>query len=115
MIDEAACSANGSRDRKTEDARPAVRAEIAAARPAARGAGIPMTGELHNAIVDFWPHALAAPGDQSRGPDPRKPQQNLPGTTWQYPNWGRKMRFTVEELRPNPEARGFTGMFRNGL
>ena len=32
-------------------------------------------------------------------------QQNLPATTWQYPNWGRKMRFTTEELRSDPEAR----------
>ena len=42
-------------------------------------------------------------------------QQNLPGTTWQYPNWGRKMRFTVEQLRTDPEARGFTAMFRNWI
>jgi len=27
-------------------------------------------------------------------------QQNLPGSTWQYPNWRRKMRVTVEELAP---------------
>ena len=29
-------------------------------------------------------------------------QQNLPGSTWQYPNWGRKMRFTIEQLRGDP-------------
>jgi 4-alpha-glucanotransferase len=27
-------------------------------------------------------------------------QQNLPGSTWQYPNWRRKMRVTVEQLAP---------------
>ncbi len=27
-------------------------------------------------------------------------QQNLPGSTWQYPNWRRKMRLTVEQLAP---------------
>jgi 4-alpha-glucanotransferase len=27
-------------------------------------------------------------------------QQNLPGSTWQYPNWRRKMRVSVEELQP---------------
>ncbi len=27
-------------------------------------------------------------------------QQNLPGSTWQHPNWRRKMRVTVEELGP---------------
>ena len=31
-------------------------------------------------------------------------QQNLPGTTSQYPNWGRKMRWTLEELETDPEA-----------
>jgi 4-alpha-glucanotransferase/(1->4)-alpha-D-glucan 1-alpha-D-glucosylmutase len=40
-------------------------------------------------------------------------QQNLPGTTWQYPNWSRKMRFTIEELRTEKIARDFTAMFRN--
>ena len=36
-------------------------------------------------------------------------QQNLPGTTWQYPNWSRKMRFTVEELRTDKDRAGFHG------
>lgn len=27
-------------------------------------------------------------------------QQNLPGSTWQYPNWRRKMKVTVEQLGP---------------
>lgn len=30
-------------------------------------------------------------------------QQNLPGSTWQYPNWRRKMRVAVEELGPLAE------------
>ncbi|MEQ1948965.1 MAG: 4-alpha-glucanotransferase [Bryobacteraceae bacterium] len=30
-------------------------------------------------------------------------QQNLPGSTWQYPNWRRKMRGAVEELQPLAE------------
>ena len=30
-------------------------------------------------------------------------QQNLPASTWQHPNWRRKMRVTVEELRPLAE------------
>ena len=42
-------------------------------------------------------------------------QQNLPGTTWQYPNWSRKMRFTVEELRTTKVARDFTAMFRHWM
>lgn len=40
-------------------------------------------------------------------------QQNLPGSTWQYPNWRRKMRVTVEELsRPGPTLE-FARNFRN--
>jgi 4-alpha-glucanotransferase len=35
-------------------------------------------------------------------------QQNLPGTTSQYPNWGRKMRFTVEQLESDRQAREWT-------
>jgi len=27
-------------------------------------------------------------------------QQNLPGSTWQYPNWRRKMRLAVEDIAP---------------
>jgi 4-alpha-glucanotransferase len=27
-------------------------------------------------------------------------QQNLPGSTWQYPNWRRKMLVTVENIVP---------------
>jgi len=39
-------------------------------------------------------------------------QQNLPGSTWQYPNWRRKTRFKIEELTSLPEARAFTTLFR---
>ena len=31
-------------------------------------------------------------------------QQNLPGTTAEYPNWSRKMRWSLEELATLPEA-----------
>ncbi|MGO9255574.1 MAG: 4-alpha-glucanotransferase [Bryobacteraceae bacterium] len=75
-----------------------------------------LTGELHNAIVGFLagtPSQLLAINQEDLTKEIY--QQNLPGTTWQYPNWGRKMRFTVEELRTNAEARGFTGMFRNWI
>jgi 4-alpha-glucanotransferase len=30
-------------------------------------------------------------------------QQNLPASTWQHPNWRRKMRVTVEEMGPIAE------------
>jgi len=32
-------------------------------------------------------------------------QQNLPGSTAEYPNWRRKMKFSLEDLRNLPEAR----------
>ncbi len=75
-----------------------------------------MTGDLHNAVVGFLaltPSQLLAINQEDLTKELE--QQNLPGTTWQYPNWSRKMRFTVEELRSNAEARGFTAMFRNWI
>ena len=30
-------------------------------------------------------------------------QQNLPGSTWQYPNWRRRMKVTVEDIAPLAE------------
>ena len=75
-----------------------------------------LTGELHNAITGFLartPSQLLAINQEDLTKE--RFQQNLPGTTWQYPNWGRKMRFTVEELKSDPEARGYTKMFRNWI
>jgi 4-alpha-glucanotransferase len=75
-----------------------------------------LTGELHNAIVGFLavtPSQLLAINHEDLTKEPH--QQNLPGTTWQYPNWGRKMRYTVEELRTSEEARQYTAMFRNWI
>jgi 4-alpha-glucanotransferase len=75
-----------------------------------------MSGELHNAIVGFLaltPSRLLAINQEDLTKE--RDQQNLPGTTWQYPNWGRKMRFTVEQLRSDPEARGYTAMFANWI
>ena len=59
-----------------------------------------LTGELHNAIVGFLamtPSQLLAINQEDLTKEMH--QQNLPGSTWQYPNWGRKMRFTIEQLR----------------
>ncbi len=42
-------------------------------------------------------------------------QQNLPGTTSQYPNWGRKMRFTLEQLDDDGHARELTARVRRRL
>ena len=75
-----------------------------------------LTGELHNAIVGFLamtPSELLAINQEDLTKE--QAQQNLPGSTWQYPNWGRKMRFTVEQLRDDPTARDYTTMFRNWI
>jgi 4-alpha-glucanotransferase len=75
-----------------------------------------MTGEIHNAVVGFLaltPSQLLAINQEDLSKETA--QQNLPGTTWQYPNWSRKMRFTVEQLLHDPEARGFTAMFRHWI
>jgi 4-alpha-glucanotransferase len=42
-------------------------------------------------------------------------QQNLPGTTWQYPNWRRKLRFTIEELQSDPQARALSEIFHDWI
>jgi 4-alpha-glucanotransferase len=39
-------------------------------------------------------------------------QQNLPGTTAEYPNWGRKMRWTIAELFTNDKAKDCARMLR---
>ncbi len=75
-----------------------------------------LTGDLHNAAVGFLastPSQLLAINQEDLTKEPA--QQNLPGTTWQYPNWGRKMRFTLEELRTSQQARDFTVMVRNWI
>jgi 4-alpha-glucanotransferase len=83
-----------------------------------RGAsGYPeLSGELHNAVVGFLaqtPSELLAINQEDLTKETA--QQNVPGTTWQYPNWGRKMRYTLEDLRHNPEAQGYTAMFRHWI
>jgi 4-alpha-glucanotransferase len=74
-----------------------------------------LTGELHNAIVGWLalaPSRLLALNQEDLLKEIQ--QQNLPATTSEHPNWQRKMRFTVEELRDGA-ARDYTTMFRNWL
>lgn len=82
-----------------------------------RAAAYPeLSGELHNAVVGFLaetPSQLLAINQEDLTKEPA--QQNLPGTTWQYPNWSRKMRYTVEQLQSDPEARAYTAMFRDWI
>jgi len=75
-----------------------------------------LSGELHNAVIGFLaltPSQLLAVNQEDLTKETS--QQNLPGTTWQYPNWSRKMKYTVEQLRAEPAARDFAAMFRNWL
>ncbi|MBI1896483.1 MAG: 4-alpha-glucanotransferase [Acidobacteria bacterium] len=75
-----------------------------------------LTGDLHNAVVGFLaltPSELMVLNQEDLFKEPD--QQNLPGSTHQYPNWRHKMRFSIEELGTSNEARDFTAMFRNWL
>ena len=75
-----------------------------------------LSGELHNAAVGLLaatPSMLMALTQEDLLKETE--QQNLPGTTWQYPNWRRKMRFTLEELRTGHLPKAFATMFRNWL
>ncbi|PWU02336.1 MAG: 4-alpha-glucanotransferase [Terriglobia bacterium] len=75
-----------------------------------------LTGELHNAVVGFLaltPAQLLAINQEDLTKETE--QQNLPGTTSQYPNWGRKMRFSVEQLHSDPQALAYTAMFRHWI
>ena len=75
-----------------------------------------LTPELHHAVIGFLavtPAALLVVNQEDLTRELH--QQNLPGSTWQYPNWGRKMRFTLEELTVNAEAVGCTSMLRHWL
>jgi 4-alpha-glucanotransferase len=83
--------------------------------PRAADAYAEMTGDLHHAVIGFLaltPSALLAINQEDLTKEEH--QQNLPGSTWQYPNWGRKMRFTVEELRAK-EGSGYTAMFADWI
>ncbi len=75
-----------------------------------------LSGELHNAVVGFLastPSKLMVLNQEDLLKETE--QQNLPGSTAEYPNWRRKMRCTVEELWESPEVQAFTRMFRAWL
>jgi 4-alpha-glucanotransferase len=73
-------------------------------------------GELHNAAIGFLastPSELMVLNQEDLFKDTE--QQNLPGTTTEYPNWRHKMIYSVEQLRTDPHARDCTQMFRSWL
>ena len=72
-----------------------------------------LVGELHNAIVGFLtstPSKLMVLNQEDLLKQVE--QQNLPGSTAEYPNWRRKMKCTVEELWTSGEIQDFAQMFR---
>ncbi len=75
-----------------------------------------LTGQLHYAIVSFLastPSSLMLLSEEDLMK--QKDQQNLPGTTEEYPNWRHKTRFTVEELRESRAALDFSLMYKTCL
>lgn len=75
-----------------------------------------LTGELHNAIVGFLastPSKLMLLNQEDLLKETE--QQNLPGTTSEYPNWRRKMKASVEELWTSAEVQAFVNMFHAWL
>ena len=75
-----------------------------------------LTGELHNAIVGLLastPSKLMVLNQEDLLKETE--QQNLPGSTGEYPNWRRKMICSVEELWESTEVQAFTRMFRGWL
>ncbi|MBM3795093.1 MAG: 4-alpha-glucanotransferase [Acidobacteria bacterium] len=84
--------------------------------PISAADGPELSGEIHNAIIGFLartPSMLMTLNQEDLTKE--LDQQNMPGTTWQYPNWRRKMRYSVAALRTNQQARNFAQMFRNWL
>lgn len=75
-----------------------------------------LTGELHNAVIGFLastPSMLLLVNQEDLTKEVE--QQNLPGTTWQCPNWSRKMHFRLDELYSLRQATDFVFMFRHWL
>ena len=75
-----------------------------------------LTGELHNAVIGFLastPSMLLLVNQEDLTKEIA--QQNLPGTTWQYPNWSRKMHFRIDELYSARQATDFVRMFHNWI
>ncbi len=73
-----------------------------------------LTGELHYAVSGFLastPCLMWLINQEDLTKEPH--QQNLPGTTAEYPNWGRKMRWTIAELSSVKESRDCAAMLRD--
>ena len=72
-------------------------------------------GDLHNAVVGYLaqvPSMILLLNQEDFTKETE--QQNLPGSTEQYPNWQRKMKATIEELH-SPVWEPFSAMFCHQL
>jgi len=72
-------------------------------------------GVLHNAVIAFLgqvPSMIVLLNQEDLTKETE--QQNLPGSTAQYPNWQRKMKIKVEDLR-SPEFAPYAAMVRYQL
>jgi 4-alpha-glucanotransferase len=72
-------------------------------------------GDLHNAMIGFLaqvPSMILLINQEDFTKETE--QQNLPGSTAQYPNWQRKMKVKIEELR-SPAWQPYAAMFRHQL
>jgi 4-alpha-glucanotransferase len=82
-----------------------------------RASEIPeLTGELHYAIIGFLastPSVLWLVNQEDMTKEPA--QQNLPGTTSEYPNWSRKMRWSIADLGGLREASDCADMVRGWI
>ena len=72
-------------------------------------------GDLHNALIGFLAQVpsmvlLLNQEDLTKETE----QQNLPGSTAEYPNWRRKMKFKIEDLGSSA-VQPFSAMFRDQL
>jgi 4-alpha-glucanotransferase len=75
-----------------------------------------LSGELHNAVIGFLastPAMLLLVNQEDLTKETA--QQNLPGTTWQYPNWSRKMHFRIDQLYSATQATDLVRMFRHWI
>jgi 4-alpha-glucanotransferase len=75
-----------------------------------------LNGELHSAIFGYLamtPSELWLINQEDLTKEPA--QQNLPGTTHEYPNWSRKMRWSLEDLTDLPEPRDCAAMVRHWI
>jgi len=75
-----------------------------------------LSPQLHSAILGYLaktPSALWLINQEDLTKEPA--QQNLPGTTAEYPNWSRKMRWSLEDLVDLAEARDCVAMVRHWI